>query len=60
MPIKVIRKILHYGLSTYAVALPKEWCRYFNIKPKDSVEVIANSEVIVRPLNQSKGSDQNE
>lgn len=60
MPIKVIRKILHYGLSSYVVALPKEWCRYFNLKPKDSVEVIANSDVIIRPLDEARFGVKNE
>jgi len=33
-----------------AVILPKSWLRYYNLEKGDKVVVIANNEVIIRPL----------
>jgi phosphate uptake regulator len=60
MPIKVIRKIILTGLSSYTISLPKDWCKFYNLKPGDSVEIIGNSELIVRPLQKPLKSDKNE
>ena len=49
MPHKEKRKIIKIGETSLAVILPKAWFRYFNLKHGDFVEVISNSEVIIRP-----------
>jgi|YelNatPaOPRAMG01_1025707.scaffolds.fasta_scaffold279254_2 bifunctional DNA-binding transcriptional regulator/antitoxin component of YhaV-PrlF toxin-antitoxin module len=59
MPIKVVRKIILTGLSSYTIPLPKDWCRYHNLKPGDCVEIIGNSELIVKPLQKSLKSGKN-
>jgi len=37
------------GSASLMVTLPKGWLRYMGIKPGDTVEVITNGEVIIRP-----------
>lgn len=50
MPHKNIRKIIRVGDTSLAVILPKAWLRYFELNQDNCVEVISNSEIIIRPL----------
>jgi antitoxin component of MazEF toxin-antitoxin module len=48
MPIKVWRGLFRVGETSLAVILPKPWVDYYNLKPGDIVEVIADDEVTIR------------
>lgn len=48
MPIKVERTLFKIGEGGFAVTLPKAWIRYYDLKPGDKVEIIANKELIIR------------
>ncbi len=48
MPIKVERTLFKIGEGGIAVTLPKAWIRYYNLEPGDQVEVIADTEIIIR------------
>lgn len=48
MPAKMERKILRSGDSKVA-ALPPDWLRMFRIKLGDTVEILYNSIVIIKP-----------
>ena len=48
MPILVERTIFKIGEGGFAVTLPKAWIRYYDLKPGDKVEVIADSEIRIR------------
>ena len=48
MPARVNRKIIRTGKSK-AVALPPDWLRAFNLDAKDSVEIVYNAVVIIKP-----------
>ena len=43
------RTVSKVGGSSLMVTLPKGWIRYMGIKPGDTVEVITNGEVVIRP-----------
>ena len=47
MPIKVERILFRVGESSLAVTLPKAWVVYNQLKPGDTVELIANDGVTV-------------
>ena len=48
MPIKVERTLFKIGEGGFAVTLPKAWVRYYNLKPGDKVEIVANESLIIR------------
>ena len=48
MPIKVERTLFKIGEGGFAVTLPKAWINYYQLKPGDKVEVIADSEIVIR------------
>jgi antitoxin component of MazEF toxin-antitoxin module len=48
MPIKVKRGLFKVGEYSLAVILPKAWVDYFELKPGDTVEIIANDELTIR------------
>jgi len=48
MPIKVERILFRIGEVSLAVTLPKAWVTYNNLKPGDTVEVIANDGLHIR------------
>ena len=54
MPHMEFRKIIKVGESSFAVILPKSWLRYFDLDNDDKVEVISNSDVVIRPLKSTK------
>ncbi len=47
MPILAERKLFTTG-DSLAVTLPKPWVKYFHLKAGDSVEVVANNEVVIK------------
>ena len=49
MPHKENRKIIRVGDSSFAVILPRAWIRYYDLKYGDSVEVISNGSIEIKP-----------
>jgi AbrB family looped-hinge helix DNA binding protein len=49
------RTISKVGGSSLMVTLPKGWLRYMGIKPGDTVEVITNGEITIRPQQKRTG-----
>jgi AbrB family looped-hinge helix DNA binding protein len=50
MPTLTYRKIIRFGQSGLVITIPKSWIRYYNVKAGDRLEVIANGELIIRPI----------
>ena len=48
MPIKVERTLFKIGEGGFAVTLPKSWINYYQLKPGDKVEIIANDVLTIR------------
>lgn len=48
MQIQVERTVFKIGDGGFAVTLPKAWIKYNGLKPGDKVQVIADSEIIIR------------
>lgn len=59
MPTIDERTVISNRAGSCLLCLPKGWLRFYGIKPGDKVEVIANGELIVRPLQkkQKRGAD---
>ena len=49
MPYKSTRKIIRIGETSFAVILPIGWLRYYGLGYGDSVEVIANGSIKIKP-----------
>lgn len=45
-------RILHKlgSRGSVVVAVPRDWLRFYGLKPGDKVEVIADGDLIIRPL----------
>ncbi len=50
IPHKENRKIIRVGNTSLAVILPISWLRYYNLSYGDSVEVISNEAIEIKPL----------
>ncbi len=48
MPIKVKRGLFKVGEYSLAVILPKPWVDYYELKPGDTVEIIADDDLTIR------------
>ena len=59
MPLLEKRKIYAAG-SSLAVTLPKGWLNYFGIKAGDEVEIVANGNLVIRPIRlpEAEGTEQ--
>ena len=55
LPHKDSRKIIKLG-NSYAVTIPKNWAEYFGIREKDTVQVISNSVVTIKPPKTARNS----
>ena len=58
MPVQSERKLIPLG-STLAVTIPVGWARYYGLKAKDRVTLIANGEIVIRRL-EEKGENRTE
>jgi len=56
MPIKVVRRLFATG-DSLAITLPKAWINYFGLRAGDTLEVVANNEVIIRIKKPEKNID---
>ncbi len=48
MPTLTLRKLIRFGDGGLVITLPKSWVRYYQLKPGDQLEVIADSELVIR------------
>lgn len=49
LPHEERRKIIAVGTTSYAVILPKSWCRFYGLTSKDKVLVISDGNVQISP-----------
>lgn len=49
MPTLTIRKLIRFGNDGLVITVPKSWVRYYGLKAGDKLEVVADSELVVRP-----------
>jgi antitoxin component of MazEF toxin-antitoxin module len=56
MPIVVERRLFATG-DSLAITLPKAWTNYFRLKAGDTLEMVANNEVIIRIKKPEKNID---
>ena len=54
MPTLTLRKLIKFGDTGLVLTIPKGWLRYYNLKAGDRLEVIANDELIIRPVKKTK------
>lgn len=48
---------MRMGEGSLVVTIPKGWARFYQLKAGDKVEVVANGEILIRPISrQPKGS----
>jgi bifunctional DNA-binding transcriptional regulator/antitoxin component of YhaV-PrlF toxin-antitoxin module len=52
------RSIIKLGKSgTLVVAIPRDWCRFYGLKPGDRVQIIADGDLTIRPLRRSEDGE---
>ncbi len=44
------RALIRMGDDGLVITIPKAWARFYQLKPGEKVEMIANGELLVRPL----------
>jgi bifunctional DNA-binding transcriptional regulator/antitoxin component of YhaV-PrlF toxin-antitoxin module len=49
MPTLNERSVINLGQGSYVITLPKDWIRYFDIKPGDKLEIVSNGELRIFP-----------
>lgn len=49
MPIMEERMIYRVGKSSLAITLPQNWLKYFGLTAGDTVELIGNGDLTIRP-----------
>ena len=54
MPTLTLRKLIKFGQTGLVLTIPKGWSRYYDLKAGDRLEVIANDELIIRPVRRTK------
>ena len=54
---KVERILFRVGEGSFAVTLPKAWIRYNRLRPGDTLEIIANDDVLIRVKRKSETED---
>ena len=58
MPIRVERTLFKIGEGGFAVTLPKAWVRYYQLKPGDKVEIVADEDVTIRVKPKESAGDE--
>ena len=53
MPTISYRKLIKFGESGLVLTIPKGWARYYKLKSGDRLEVIADGQLIIRPIDKS-------
>ena len=54
MPTLTLRKLIKFGETGVVITIPKGWLRYYGLKAGDRLEVIANGELVIRPVRKSR------
>jgi bifunctional DNA-binding transcriptional regulator/antitoxin component of YhaV-PrlF toxin-antitoxin module len=54
MPTLTQRTLIKFGENGLVLTIPKAWIDYYQLKPGDKLEVIANGELTIRPLKKSE------
>lgn len=52
MPTLTVRKLIKFGHDGLVITVPRGWVRFYRLSAGDQLEVIANGELIIRPLKQ--------
>ena len=50
MPSLMERSLIRFGDGGCVVTLPVAWLRFYGLQPGDKVELVANGELIIRPI----------
>jgi bifunctional DNA-binding transcriptional regulator/antitoxin component of YhaV-PrlF toxin-antitoxin module len=50
MPTITYRKLIKFGKGGAVITMPKGWVCYYELRAGDTLEVIADGELIVRPV----------
>ncbi|MCL0036464.1 hypothetical protein M1N47_03525 [Dehalococcoidia bacterium] len=53
MPVELERSLIQMG-DALGITIPKGWLRYYKLKKKDRLILIANSEIIIRRLEEKR------
>ena len=56
MPTITYRKLIKFGNAGAVITVPKGWMRYYGLRAGDKLEVIANGELIIRPVKETLSS----
>jgi len=56
MPTLTQRKLIKFGDGGLVITVPKAWIRYYGLKVGDKLEVIADGELIIRPVKETLSS----
>ena len=54
MPTLTLRKLIKFGQTGLVITIPKSWIRYYKLKAGDRLEVIADGELMIRPMARQK------
>jgi len=54
MPTLTKRSLIKFGDNGLVLTIPKAWIDYYQLKPGDKLEVIANGKLTIRPLKKSE------
>ena len=54
MPTLTMRRLIKFGDGGFVITVPKSWARYYRLEAGDTLEVIANGELTVRPKRNRK------
>ena len=60
MKIKQQRILFRVGEGSFAVTLPKMWISYNKLKHGDTVEIIANDDIVIRVKTEVEEADEGE
>jgi len=50
MPNIFKRSLIRIGNESLCIVIPRSWIRYYGLKAGDRLEVIANGELVIRPI----------
>lgn len=59
MPTLTERSVIDMGQGSYIITLPKDWCRYFKVRPGDRLVVIADCDLTIRIKEKRGGENRN-
>jgi len=57
MPSISKRSLIKFGKNGIAITLPKGWCNYHELKPRDKVDVLINKKLVIKPIKNKEEND---